>query len=171
MKVSALILLFQYKSLFQFATAESHSGQSLLFRGAEVKQGGLGAYLILIVENFGIDKGDVAHLFVDASTQGNGTFVGCNGLEVFNFHLRCDSGSLELAGDHPSGHFVEKQRLYTAMQGVDPTLIVTVGLPRGEHIVAIFVKVEMKTDGVVGRTANAVVAFFMKPRILDFIHT
>ena len=57
------------------------------------------------------------------------------------------------------------------MQGVDPTLIVTVGLPRGEHIVAIFVKVEMKTDGVVGRTANAVVAFFMKPRILDFIHT
>ena len=109
----------------------------------------MGADFVLVVEDFAIDDGDVAHEFADAGTQGNGPFVSGNGPEVFYFHLRCDSRRLELAGDYPSGHFVKEQRLYTAMQGVDPTLVVAGGLPHGDHIVAIIVEVEMKADGVI----------------------
>ena len=56
------------------------------------------------------------------------------------------------------------------MKGVEPALVVGRGCPDGDDVVAVFVEMEVETDGIVRGATDAVVAFGGKPGVKDAFH-
>lgn len=164
---SGFLCLFGGRGLLNLASDESHGRFCLFFGGTEIDEGGGGAGRAVGVEDLSIDIGYIAHLPADHGTDGDGAVGGGDGVVVFEFHLGGYAGGLEFAGDDPSGNFVDEEGLYAAVEGVDPALVVGGGGPMGEDIVAVFEEAEMKTDGIVGGAADAVVALALQPGVFD----
>ena len=89
---------------------------------------------------------------------------------VARLHLGSDACRLQLAGNHPAADFIEQESLDTAVKGVEPALVVGRGCPDGDDVVAVFVEMEVETDGIVRGATDAVVAFGSKPGVKDAFH-
>ena len=58
-------------------------------------------------------------------------------------------------------YFIEQDRLYASMQGVDPTLVFGFRFPNAYHIVAVFVKFHFYAGFIVGCATKTIVPFFV----------
>ena len=89
---------------------------------------------------------------------------------IARLHLGSDACRLQLAGNHPAADFIEQKSLNTAVKGVEPALVVGRGCPDGDDVVAVFVEMEVDTDGIVRGATDAVLAFGGKPGVKDAFH-
>ena len=109
-----------------------------------------------------VDGDDVAALTGDVTTHRNLRIGGHYRLLVLHVELHRHTRSLQFAVDDPACHFIHQHTDDSAMQGIDPALIILTGIPDGKHILAIFPKLKMQSYRIVGGTANTVVTLLVQ---------
>ena len=86
---------------------------------------------------------------------------------VTRLHLSRDTGCLELVEDHPAAHLVQQNGLNTAVQGVEPRLVILRRMPETDDRVTVLVKTHTRADGVIRTATEAVVLRHCNPGILE----
>ena len=146
---------------------EAYGFSGFFFRSAEIDKGGAGADFTRRIKDLRLDESDITHLTNDMTTDCKYRLVGRDRFEILHLHLAGDTGGLQLARDNPTAHFVHQHGLHPAVQGVEPTLEVTIGMPLGDDVIAILPEVKMETTRITWATADAVVALDAEPRVDD----
>ena len=146
---------------------EAYGFSGFFFRGTEIDEGGAGADFTRRIKDLRLDESDITHLTNDMTTDSKHGLVGRNWFEILHLHLAGDTGGLQFARDNPTAHFVHQHGLHPAVQGIEPTLKVTIGMPLGDDVVAILPEVKMETTWITWATTDAVVAFDAKPGVDD----
>ena len=84
--------------------------------------------------------------------------------EISELHveLHRHTRGLQFAVDDPACHFIHQHTDDSAMQGVDPALVILTGIPDGKHILTLFPKLKMQSHRIIGSTANAVVTLLVQ---------
>ena len=109
-----------------------------------------------------VDGDDVAALTGDVTTHRNLRIGGHHRLLVLHVELHRHTRGLQFAVDDPACHFIHQHTDDSAMQGIDPALLILAGIPDGKHILTLFPKLKMQSYRIVGGTANAVVTLLVQ---------
>lgn len=105
---------------------------------------------------FGTDEGYVAHLFRYAGAKLDASAIDGDGLMVFRVHLARYCRRAELMEYYPPRDFVEHEAVDASVERVRPALIVRLGRPEADNVVAVLE--ELKTQAfVVGWAATRTV--------------
>ena len=113
---------------------------------------------------------EIEHVAGDAAAQGNLRFSGGNWAAEFHFQFGGDSSNLKASREDPVGQFVTERADDATVQGFYPAVIVDVGRPCGDDVLAVFPKFQMQADGISRAAAEAVVTFLIKVWIDKLLH-
>ena len=143
------------------AAVESHLPGFIRTKG-EVDGFALITNLALGVLQSQVDGDDVAALTGDVTTHRNLRIGGHHRLLVLHVELHRHTRCLQFAVDNPACHFIHQHTDDSAMQGVDPALVILAGIPDGKYILTLFPKLKMQSYRIVWGTANAVVTLLVQ---------
>ena len=155
--------------VLHFASAKSHG---LCFFGVEQEICGRAfhAYFAVAVGHVAVDEQQVAHLPVYRGTDDELRFRGGNGLPEFYVQAHGVAARLAFSRHDPSASLVDECAQYSSVHGVYPSLIVPVGMPCAHDVVAVFEKLHVESERIVGRTAETIVVGMSAPRVDDSVH-
>ena len=119
------------------------------------------------VEAYGsLHNRKIAFHFPDMSANlYRGVASGGDWLAVF-YHKGCGhSCNLEFPVDNPFSEFVHQCGLNTAVQGIEPALIIVSWIPETYYIIAVLVEFHFQTERIGRTAAETIVAFLFKAYI------
>ena len=155
--------------VFAFTMGEAHLARFLLTHG-EIDGLALCAEFFHRIVNLNMNESHLTLHLGKAGTNGNLRLGGHNALAVFHLQAVGHAAGLQLAEHHPRGTLVDERGLYAAVQGVNPSLIVSLRFPKTDNIVAIFIEFHLHAKRIVRAASKTVVALLVYPMILDFSH-
>ena len=113
---------------------------------------------------------EILHVARDAAAQGDLRVTRRYRTAKFHFQLSRYACTLQAAREHPIGEFVDERADDAAVQGLYPTVVVNARRPGGYDLLAVFPEFQMQADGIRRAATEAVVTFFVKIWIDQFIH-
>ena len=149
---------------------EMHLLSSFLLRQRELGTDGLRAQLIATIVQTGLDDRQVPLLLTKPGTERQPCIVGGDGLAETCLHLGSNASRLQLAKDHPTANLVQQDRLYAAVQGVQPALIFGPWRPPADYLVSILIKLHVQAGHIMGRASETIITVCFFPRIDYLFH-
>lgn len=159
-----------FRLFLRFARMEMEVRAGLFGRKGKVGAACGGACFSFGIDKFCVDEHYIAALFGDAGAQGNLSALGIHGVQEACFHFRGYSRRLQFAHYHPTANFVEQYALNTAVQRVQPALIIGLWCPERHNVVAVLVKFHFYAQGVCRGATETIIAVEVKKRVLYLFH-
>ena len=122
------------------------------------------------IGDFGMDEQQIAYLLHDVGADGKHRLIGGNGFAELDTQIGGESAGLHLASDYPTAGLVYQRAEHTTMHGIYPALIVALWMPVTYDVVAILKELHVESEGIIGRTAEAVVFWMVAPGVDDLLH-
>ena len=130
----------------------------------------LGFFGFLLGPDFTFHERDSVTVGFESCFEQKRSADGANRVFVANLHFGGDAAGIEFLEDHPSADFIQERGLHSAVEGVNPALVVLRGLPNAddvsEDVVGVFLEeAHVCSERVIGTASEAVVTVEVSPRI------
>lgn len=144
----------------------AHIGDGFLLREGKIRTETFTEQFAVGTPYLAHDIRHIAVLLFQAAAEGDIRLKGRDRLVVAGFHLRRNACRLQFMKDHPTADLVQQDRLDTAMERVDPRLVVLRGTPYGDDLVAVLIEMHVRADGIGRAAPETVVALYPEPRVM-----